>query len=329
MQESFYDRKVVKRKQDGKLLKRLFFVFLFALILSGISFFAFLFIKSKLYSNTSIFNLRTKWREYNYQEVYNISDSILYERPYNYTALLLHGYAAFFLSLSDNDTIQAQTFIDESIMSLRQAYLSSEKNNKNISQLEYMLGKAYFYKDFLSAYHYYADLSVHYLLSAIQKGYKADDIHEILGLNYAALGMTIESISSFSEAILIRETDTLLLSIAEQYINAGQYQIAEQYLYRISEKCKDEKIILKSKYLLGEIYINQELYDKAIEDFQKIIDDLDGTESSADAYYGLGLVYEKQGDLVKARSEWRKTLRIQANHSGAISALKRISELKN
>lgn len=324
-QDSLYGRKVVKR--DGKLLKKLFFVFLCAIVLSIIVYFSYLIIKSKMNSQSSFFSLRSKWREYNYKEVYDISNAILYERPYNYTALVFHGYSSFFLSLSDNDTIQAQNLIDESITSLRQAFLISD--NKNLPQLAYMLGKAYFYKDFLSVYHYYADLSVYYLKIAISTGYKADDIAEILGLNYAALGMPMESISSFSEALLNRESDILLLSIAEQYFLSNQYQVAERYLQRISKDCKDEKIILKSRYLLGEIYIEQNLYDSAINEFQKIIDDLDGSETSADAYYGLGLVYEKQGDVVKARSEWRKVLRMQANHSKAINALKRLSESKN
>ncbi|MBR4630677.1 MAG: tetratricopeptide repeat protein [Treponema sp.] len=326
-QDSLYDRKVVKR--DGKFLKRLILVFVCAVVLSVLIFFSYIFINSKINSGTSLFDLKAKWREYNYKDVYDISSAILYERPCNYTALVFHGYSAFFLSLSENDTIQAQNYIEESITSLRQALISTTSEDDKIPQIEYMLGKAYFYKDYLSAYHYYADLSVKYLLSSINKGYKANDTAELLGLNYAALGMSMESISSFSEAIVDRNSDTLLLAIAEQYINAKQYETAEKYLHRISEDCKNEKIVLRSQYLLGQIYLEQNLFDNAAKEFNKIIESLDGAENSADAYYGLGLVYEKQGDLVKARSEWRKVLRIQSNHQGAVSALKRISDLKN
>ena len=326
-QESLYDRKVVKR--DGRFLKRLVIVFLCAVFLSVLIFFSYLFISSKLNSGTSLFNLKAKWKEYSYKDVYDISTAILYERPYNYTALVFHGYSAFFLSLSDNDTIQAQNYIEESITSLRQALISTTPGDENVPQIEYMLGEAYFYKDYLSAYHYYADLSVKYLQSALDKGYRASDTAELLGLDYAALGMTMESIESFSEAIVERSSDTLILAIAEQYINAKQYQTAEQYLHRISSDCKDERIVIRSHYLLGQIYLEQSLFENAVIEFNNIIENLDGAENSADAYYGLGLVYEKQGDLVKARSEWRKVIRIQPNHQGAISALKRISDSKN
>ncbi len=313
---------------NSHLLKRLFVVFFIALVLSVGVFYSYQFIRSRLNSDSSFFALRSKWKEADYQGVYDVSNAILYERPFNHTALKFHGYSAFFLSASETDTMNAQVLLDEAITSIRQALLSAKPTNKDISQLEYMLGKAYFFKDSLSAYCYYADLAIRYLLSATAKGYRPenDDTSKLLGLSYASLGMTMESISSFSEALLLKESDILLLSIAEQYFNAEQYQASEQYLRRISEECKDEKIVLKGRQLLGEIYIAEEHFDEAEAVFQSMLDSLDGAEEAADAYYGLGIVYEKKGDIVKARSEWRKALRIQANHSGALASLARIAE---
>jgi len=132
----------------------------------------------------------------------------------------------------------------------------------------------------------------------------------------------MESISAFTEALLIRESDILLLSIAEQYHNAGQNAAAEQYLFRISQECKDEQIVLKSHLLLGQIALERENYEDAEKEFNFI---LQKNENSADACYGLGVIYEKQGDVVKARSEWRKALRIQGNHP---AALKKMAEYK-
>jgi Tfp pilus assembly protein PilF len=159
-------------------------------------------------------------------------------------------------------------------------------------------------------------------MKAKKDGYKADDIPELLGLSYASLGMTMESISAFTEALLISDDDILLLSIAEQYHNVGQNNAAEQYLFRISQDCKDEQIILKSRLLMGNIYLEREEFDNAEKEFNFI---LEKNENSADAYYGLGVIYEKQGDSVKARSEWRKALRIQSNHP---LALKKMAEYK-
>jgi len=48
---------------------------------------------------------------------------------------------------------------------------------------------------------------------------------------------------------------------------------------------------------------------------------LEKDENSADAHYQLGILYEKQGDMVKARAEWRNALRIQVNHRGALEKM--------
>ena len=139
-------------------------------------------------------------------------------------------------------------------------------------------------------------------------------------LTVAALGMTMESISAFTDALLVRESDTLLLSIAEQYFKAGQYSASEQYLYRIAKNSDNEELILKSMILMGNIYIEKEDYEAATKEFNSV---LEKNPSSADAYYGLGVIFEKQNNIVKARAQWRQAQKLQGNHPGA---LKKLSE---
>lgn len=305
-----------KRRRIGRLMLAFFIVFALAVVAAcGVRL-----IRARSRSGVSISYLNKKWNEYDYRAVYDSSAAILRERPFNNTALTLHGYAAFFLALAEMNTTQAQAYLDEAINVLRVALLSAKP--RTFAQIEYMLGKAYFYKNSMSSYYYYADLVVQYLQRAQQDGYYSDDIPEFLGLSYAALGMTMESIAAFTKALLVRESDLLLLSIAEQYHKAGQDAAAAQYLYRISIDCRDEKIVLRSHFLLGNIYIGQEKYADAEQEFKTI---LEKSENSADAYYGLGVIYEKQGDVIKARSEWRRALRMQPNHA---EALKKLAEYK-
>lgn len=311
-------REVFKKK--SYFLTKLFACFFITAFLSCAVFFVYCSIDSKINNGNSIINLKAKWKEYDYQRVYDISSSILYKSPFNITARTYNGYAAFYLGVSQSDLVQALSYLDESINSLRIALQGAHFGA--VAQIEYMLGKAYFYKNLQSSYYYYADLAVYYLLKSKKDGYKADDIPELLGLSYASLGMTMESISAFTEALLVSDDDILLLSIAEQYHAVGQDNAAEQYLFRISQECKDEQIILKSHLLMGKICLDREKYEEAEKEFQFI---LEKNENSADAYYGLGVIYESQGDVVKARSEWRKALRIQANHP---LALKKMADYK-
>ena len=312
------DGSITRRK--SKLGKHLAIACCIIVVLAIAAFFIRRAIYTKIHTDASIISLYEKWEQYDYRSVYDISSAILARKPFSNAALMLHGYAAFFLALAETDTSASQNFLDESINSIRVALQDAKE--KTVPQMEYMLGKAYFYKNTFSSYYYYADLAVQYLQYAKKSGYKADDIPEFLGLSYAALDMTMESISAFTEALLVRESDLLLLSIAEQYYKAGQTVAAEQYLFRISQDCKDEKILLRSHLLLGQIYIEQKKFADAEKEFQII---LEKNENSADAYYELGVIYENQGDMIKARSQWRKALRLQPNHP---SALKKMADFK-
>lgn len=270
--------------------------------------------KKKLNSPT-INAIVENWKKYDYSTVYTLSSQLLEKNPFNNAALTYHGYACFYLAVSQLDNSSSQSYLDDAINSLRLAHLKARPNLK--PQLEYILGKSYFYKNSANSY-YYADLAVKYLQAAKKNGYTASDISEYLGLSYASLGMIMESISAFTEALLVRESDTLLLSIAEQYYKAGQSNPAKQYLFRIKKDCENEDLVLKSMNLLGTIYIDEANYTDAKTEFETI---LKKNPNSADAYYGLGVIYEKQGDMVKARSEWRKAIRLQVNHAGALAKI--------
>ncbi|MCR5045327.1 MAG: hypothetical protein K6A42_01965 [Treponema sp.] len=273
-------------------------------------------ISNKIHNTPSITMLSDKWKEYDYQAVYDTSAALLEKKTFNNTVLVYRGYAAFYLAVSATESQEAQDYIEESIHCLRLALMDAKK--KTLGQIQYMLGKAYFYKNSISSYHYYADLAVEYLTKAKESGYKADDIPEYLGLSYAQLNMTMESIAAFSEALLYRESDALLLSIAEQYSKAEQNSAAKQYLFQIIQRSNDDSLVIKSRILLGNILLKEKDFDGAQKEFEAI---LQKNDNSADAHYGMGLIYENNADLAKARSEWRKTLRIQVNHVGALEKI--------
>ena len=302
-------------KKKSHLLRNLIRVAAVIVLLSVIALSTWYGINKYQQGRITIKNIKEAWSVYDYQKVYELSKAFLQNDTYNNTALTYYSYACFYLAQAQTDTQQAQSYLDECINNIRVALY--EADNSLIPQLQYMLGLAYFSKNTITT-HYYADLAVKYLLLAKENGYEADDIAEYLGLSYASLGMTMESISAFTEALLVRESDSLLLSIAEQYYKAKELNASEQYLFRIIKNSDNEDIVLKSEILLGNIYIDKEDYDAALEEFENV---LKKNENSADAHYGIGVIYEKQGNIVKARSEWRKALKIQVNHPGALQKM--------
>ncbi len=264
----------------------------------------------------SIPSLYELWNQKNYEELYASSAAILSERPFLNTARTFHGYSAFYLAVSQTDSTVAQNYLDEAIINLRIALQSCKEDTR--SQIEYMLGKSYFFKDDISSYHYYADLAVEYLTAAMEHGYRASDIAERLGLSYASLGRTQESIAAFTEALIDRESDFLLLSIAEQYYANGQPSAAKQYIYRVDVLSNNSDLLERCHILRGKILMDEGDLEGAQMEFESI---LQNNENSADAHYELSVIYKKQGNMVKARSEWREALKIQPNHPGVLAEM--------
>jgi len=302
-------------KKKNHLLSKILIISGILIVVASLVFGITIFIVKSTQNKVTLKSIKKAWNSYDYQKIYELSKAYLNEYPYNNTAITYYSYACFFLSQSQTDTLQAQTYLDECINNLRIAMYSASPSLT--PQLQYMLGCAYFYKNTITT-HYYADLAVKYLLLAQENGYESDDIPEYLGLSYASLDMTMESIKAFTKALLVRESDSLLLSIAEQYNKAEEYDAAVPYLFRIIKNSKNEEVILKSQILLGNIYIAQGKLEDAMQEFNNV---LKKNENSADAHYGIGVIYEMQGNIVKARAEWRTALKFQVNHPGALQKM--------
>ena len=312
----------MSRRQTKFFSPKLVIVF-FSLLLvcAGITF-VFYHLAGKYFSPAdSVSQLYEHWNKNEVAETYEAAGHILDKTPFQNTALTLRGYSAFKLAVSEPDNnALTQSYLDEAINNLRVALQSVKA--QAVPQIYYVLGLTYFYKNKLSSYYYYADLTTKYLEAALAAGYKSKDIPELLGLSYADLGNTDKSIASFTQALSVHESDILLYNIAKQYYRNNQGGVAKQYLVRAIQLSQDDDIVLNSHNILGRIYIDEENYDAAQQEFDMI---LEKNANFADAYYGLGILYEHKGDTAKARAEWRKCLKIQVNHAGAV---KKLAEVK-
>ena len=313
------DGRIARRK--SKLLIGLVVVVSSIAVLSLATVFAFRFIWDKFYSEDSPALMYDYWSNGEIEKVYELSGKILQKNIFHGPALTLRGYSAFKLALSGiNDNNESQSYLDEAVNKLRIAIQTSD--GKAQGQTYYALALAYFYRDKLSSYYYYSDLVIKYLLEARQRDYRSDDISELLGICYSELGETAKSIEAFSEALLVHETDGLLYNIAKEYYAMSERSVAKQYLARVILTSNDDEVKIKSRNILGKIYLDDGDYDAAKKEFEAI---LEKNENFADAHYGLGILYEKQGDNAKARAEWRKCLKLQVKHAGA---LQKLSEIK-
>ena len=251
------------------------------------------------------------WNGGDYLSCYEKTRRILSKHPLNGEALALNGFSAYYLFTGQTIVFEEQSYLDDAIASLRRAWhrvIDSEKAN-----IAYILGKAYFQKGF-----YYADLSLKYLFYAIEHGADFQDIPEFCGLSFSLLEEHERAAEYFTKALANKPSDLLLFTLAETYSKIPDYTKAKQFFAETMRVTDDDLLKIRCHNALGGIFIAEQRYDEAAKEFDAIIAD---NPNSADAYFGLGLIEEARGDIVRARASWRQALRIDPSHSGAYEKL--------
>jgi tetratricopeptide (TPR) repeat protein len=263
----------------------------------------------KDYSPSKILSL---WKANDYPGILRFTSVYLKKHPLDSFALTFDGFAAFYNGLNQPKDEDMLPFIDEAVVSLRKALLTG--HNPLIRDLYYVLGKAYYHKG-----HFYMDSAILYLDAALRSGYGPGDAYEYLGLAYSQLTRYDKSVEVFLKAMKTNHSDALYMTVAQSYIHMNDFPDAENYLTQAINSTRDVTVEEKSRFLLGDIYVKQKAYQKAIDQYTSI---LTKNTDSADAYYNLGLLYQEMGDTVRARAEWRKAIRLEPTHAGARLHLK-------
>ena len=132
-------------KKKSHLLRNIIRVAIVVVSLSAVTVGTIFVIKKTQQNKITLRTIRNTWAEYDYQKVYEYGKVFLQDNPYNNTALTYYSYACFFLAQSQTDTQQAQSYLDECINNIRIALYEADKSLT--PQLQYMLGRAYFYKN--------------------------------------------------------------------------------------------------------------------------------------------------------------------------------------
>ncbi|MCL2602004.1 MAG: tetratricopeptide repeat protein [Treponema sp.] len=243
------------------------------------------------------------------------SGELLEQRPMDLFLLTLNGFSSYQLAISQINSFDTLSYIDNSIWALRRAMLLKE--GAFDGRILYVLGKAYYHKGSDCA-----DLAVRYLNEARAAGFTAPDIPEYLGLAYAALRDYTSSIAAFSQSMAAEEgrgtSDVLLLSIARSYFSLNELESAKTYLVRCLEVSMDSRTRTTARLLLGDILFQTGEISGAEAELLAII--AEGGEN-ADVRYQLGVLYASMGDTTRARAEWRSALRIDPAHSLARNRL--------
>jgi tetratricopeptide (TPR) repeat protein len=291
-----------------------------ALIMSGLA--VAIFVLSRSLPGTTIFGFGTDrkneqktlmalWKEKRYDEIVKDTDELLKNQAMNGQALVFGGFAYFYTGTSQAAAEDKLPFFDQAIKRLRKALLVPDAPYK--AETDYILGKSYYHK---GAYFY--DQSIKYLRSAESKGYKADDINEYLGLSYAGTGEYRESEKRFLLALENHPSDLLQLTLAQTYLQMDEPENAELYLNKCARESKEPALVQKAHAMLGAMKMQRKDYAAAEDHFRMVVK---YNEASVEAHFNLGEIYFFLGDMARARAEWRKTLKYDPKHLGALKRL--------
>ena len=294
------------RKPGNRQKSVLTGILLGALLIAFLALLPTLYLRIRDHSGNDRRQLRTYFEGGSFEESFLLSEEMLKARPLDAFLLTIHGFSSYQLGIAQINTFDTLTYINNAIWSLRKALLSS--GSAQDGSLYYVLGKAYFYKG-----PDYADLAVNYLERARSTGFMAADIPEYLGLSHAALGDYRSSVIAFSQA-LGNPSDLLLLSIAHSYTALEEYDLARAYLNRSLEISRDSNTINTARLNLANILTRTGHLEEAEIEYLVLIEN---NGENAEAHYQLGELYALQGDLTRARAEWRRAIRIDPAHGPA------------
>jgi tetratricopeptide (TPR) repeat protein len=305
------------RRKKGKLV----YSVLLVLLLGGGVAYAVLFLDiRRLYAN-ALDRYRVTFNDYrflekslqtgNYNVVIREGAPYTLKRPYNARLMRYLGEAHYQISsgLSGKERDES---IDEAIRYLRRGIVLS-RYGEFLARSYYVLGMSYFKKGA-----YYHELAAEYLRKSLDAGYRDDAVYEVLGYCYYKLGVYDQAIVYLSKANEKNPKDIVRLYLAYSYNSKGDAKAALEELDAIAGSTRDDAILEEALLLKAGISTRNGDLAASRESLRKVFE---LNQNSADAHFWLGNVFEKEGDIISARKEWRTALKIDPKHIGAIEKL--------
>lgn len=252
----------------------------------------------------------TLFAEKKYDLVMEVTSEILAENPFDKKALIYDGFANYYYAIRLDSFEEQLNYLDRAALSLRKVRVLDE--NRLTGKIDYFLGRIYYMKGT-----FYLDESIVYFQSSLDLGYKdhENETYYFLGMAYSRIGMFDESLNWLKKVEGDSDVSSLLIAIT--YYHQKNYPLALENLDMIRSQTKDDKVKLSCDFWKAKTYLEQNKYEEAIELYNDILEEVD----SADAHYNLGLVYKKMNNIIQARAEWRKAIKLQPTHMGALMEL--------
>lgn len=125
----------------------------------------------------------------------------------------------------------------------------------------------------------------------------------------------------------------LMLSLAQSYKDQGKYQEAGDLYKKFQEMFPSHKEVPRAIIEEGQSRVANNQYEEAKKSFEALIKLVEGKTNAshfeAEAYYGLGNVYEMQEKIDEALESYNKALDIYPNRRVVELKIERVKERRN
>jgi len=256
--------------------------------------------------------LLSSWNENKYDDILIGTKVVLQNKPVDPYYLSFQGFASFYKAVTRINNEEKIVLLDQAVVSLRKALIYPDNPLKK--EVFYILGKSYFQKGY-----YYLDVSIEMLENAQKLGYVAHDLNEYLALAYYQLERYSKSIVYFETALEEKHSLSLCIAAAKAMLKNEDPVRARSLLDEALSEASDFEISENIRLINAESYILEKNYSSAEKEYLLI---LEQNSNAINAHYHLGILYQLLGDTIKARSEWRKVLKIDPAHIEARQKLK-------
>ena len=252
------------------------------------------------------------WQKRDWAKVFADCTTSLETKSLDPFYLAFAGLSAYYKASELPDGEEKAGLVDRSIGYLRKTLVVTESGRAGRvprAEMEYVLAKAYYAKGAS-----YYDSVAKWMEASLSDGYLGDDSREYLAVAYAGLGNSAKAVENFELALKRHRTDLLLIAAGKAYIDEGKSDRAEALLLEALSRSRDVLAREKCRFTLAQIYELRGETAKAQDQIELVIGE---NPESADAHYRLGLIYQKLGDAVRARAEWRRAVSIDPMHVAA------------
>jgi len=124
-----------------------------------------------------------------------------------------------------------------------------------------------------------------------------------------------------------RVSDKRLYEFARQAFNVGDYNAARKSFKELMERFPDSELCDNARFWIGESYFREKWYEKAILEYQKVVDDYPKGNKAPAALLKQGMAFHLIGKDKEARLVFEKLMKLFPDSSDARAAQQKLKAL--